>query len=163
MVTDAETGAKKGAKAERYDLIPPNPLRELALHYGLNSEEHGGKYPSRNWEKGYSWRLSFAAMLRHAFAIARGEWLDPDSPDGKRPHAAAIAWHAFALMEYRNTHPEKNDLHPALTASDPLGNYSGVVPTAAPTLFCGRCGLVISPLALYAHHDTLGAVHTLCL
>jgi hypothetical protein len=112
---NAVTGGAKGAKPERFDLIPPEPLRLLALHYGLNSEEHGGKYPSRNWEKGYRWRLSYASLLRHANAIARGEWLDPESPGGQMPHTIAVAWHSFTLTEFFKTHPELNDLHPGLT------------------------------------------------
>lgn len=109
MVTDPTTGGMKGSKAERYDLIPAGPLRELALHYGRNSVEHGGKYPARNWEKGYRWSLSFASMMRHAWAMWRGEWLDPESPDGRTPHLVAVAWHAFAMLEWRETHPELDD------------------------------------------------------
>lgn len=109
MVADPTTGGMKGSKAERYDLVPAEPLRLLALHYGLNSEEHGGKYPARNWEKGYRWSLSFAAMMRHAWAFWRGEWFDRESPGGRTPHVIAVAWHAFALMEWGRTHPELDD------------------------------------------------------
>lgn len=104
--TDPTTGAEKGAKLARFDLIPPRCLWALAEHYGRNCKEHGGKYDARNWEKGYGWSFSFAAMMRHAWAFWRGEDIDPETGS---PHMAAVAWHAFTLMEFGRTHPEKDD------------------------------------------------------
>ncbi len=93
------TGAKKAGNLERYDLIPAEPLRQLAEHFG-----HGAKkYADRNWEAGYDWSLSFAALQRHAWQFWAGEDIDPDTGT---PHIIAVAWHAFALAEYRRTHPE---------------------------------------------------------
>lgn len=97
MATDPVTGGFKGLRADRYDLIPAYALEQLALVYGESCDEHGGKYPARNWEKGYSWGWSFRALFKHAFAALRGEWLDPES---KRPHLAHAAWHCFTLMVY---------------------------------------------------------------
>lgn len=97
-VTSA-TGAEKGSKVERYDLIPAEPLRLLAQHYGRGSK----KYADRNWEAGYDWSLSFAALMRHAWAFWGGEDIDPETGT---PHIIASAWHCFALAEYMNTHPE---------------------------------------------------------
>lgn len=106
--TNATTGGQKGTKIERYDLIPAEPLRLLAELYG-----HGAKkYAERNWERGYNWSLSFAALQRHAWAFWSGEELipeDPDDPTAGMPHLAAVAWHAFAMLEWCNTHIELDD------------------------------------------------------
>lgn len=101
-VVNDTTGGEKGSKLERFDLIPTGPLTALARHYGLGSR----KYEDRNWERGYDWSLSFAAMQRHAWAFWGGEDLDPETGDS---HLAAVAWHAFALMEWATTHPELDD------------------------------------------------------
>ena len=101
-MVDPNTGAQKGRKEERFDLIPPAALRTLARVYGRGSV----KYADRNWEKGYDWSLSFGAMQRHAWAFWDGEDIDQDSG---LPHLAAVAWHALALLTYMETHPEKDD------------------------------------------------------
>ena len=97
IVTDEKTGAKKGVSLDRYDLIPHRALEELAKVYGRSSVEGGGKYPARNWEKGYSWGWSFRAMIKHAFAHWRGEAIDPE--DGLF-HLSKVAWHSFTLLMY---------------------------------------------------------------
>lgn len=100
--TDPDTGAAKGVKLARFDLIPARPLWLLAEHYGKGCV----KYADRNWEAGYSWSKSFGAMMRHAWAFWRGEDIDPETGS---PHMIAVAWHALALVEYATTHPEKDD------------------------------------------------------
>lgn len=99
---NATTGAEKGTKLARYDLIPAGPLEELAKHYGRGSR----KYADRNWEKGYEWSKSFAALNRHLWAFWNRENIDPETGS---PHLAAVAWHAFAMLEYTRTHPELDD------------------------------------------------------
>lgn len=101
-ITDPETGGEKGRKLERFDLMPAEPLEAVARHYGIGAE----KYEDRNWERGYSWSLSFAAMMRHAWRFWRGEDIDPETGS---PHLAAVVFHALALMEFARTHPEKDD------------------------------------------------------
>jgi len=101
-VIDPDTGGEKGTKLERYDLIPVTPLESVARHYGVGAT----KYADRNWERGYLWSLSFAAMMRHAWAFWGGEDIDVETGS---PHLAAVVFHAFALMEYATTHPEKDD------------------------------------------------------
>lgn len=93
IVEDPKTGGRKGSKLARFDLIPPDSLFNLAEVYG-----HGcSKYAPRNWELGYAWGLSFAAMMRHAWHFWRGRYIDPESG---LPHLAHVAWHAFTLMEF---------------------------------------------------------------
>lgn len=92
-VTDPVTGGQKGVKSERFDLIPPDGLRELARVYGMGAK----KYEPWNWAKGYAWLLSFGAMMRHAWAWAMGESIDPESG---LHHMAHVAWHAFTLITF---------------------------------------------------------------
>ena len=101
-VTDEETGGQKGTKLARFDLIPVYPLWEVARLYGVGSR----KYAPRNWERGYAWSLSYAAMLRHAALFWAGESLDPET---QRHHLASVIFHAMALMEFEATHKGSDD------------------------------------------------------
>ncbi len=92
-VVDPATGGEKGSKLARFDLIPPHALTLLAEHYGRGSE----KYEDHNWRRGYAWSLSFAALMRHAWAFWAGE--DNDSETGT-PHVVAVAWHALTLATF---------------------------------------------------------------
>lgn len=96
------TGGQKGIKPERFDLIPVGPLMTLAELYGKGAE----KYDENNWRKGYSWSLSYQALMRHAVQFWAGE--DNDKETGL-PHMASVAFHAFALTEFMKTHPEYDD------------------------------------------------------
>jgi hypothetical protein len=100
--TDPTTGGRKGAKPERFDLLPTRPLAIVARHYGIGAD----KYGDRNWEKGYPWSLTYAAMQRHLNAFWSGEDIDQET---QSPHLAAVVFHALALMEFMNTHPEMDD------------------------------------------------------
>lgn len=127
------TGGQKGVKAERYDLIPTGPLRELALHYGVGAQ----KYAPHQWRMGIDWEKLYAALQRHANAWQGGEDYDVCPPDEKgckfedmdgnpvptvslpqgrtcfnhtgSHHMVAVAWQAFALLEMKDTHPELDD------------------------------------------------------
>jgi hypothetical protein len=101
-VTDPETGGEKGTKLARFDLIPAGPLLQLAEHYGIGAR----KYADRNWERGYAWSLSFAALQRHAWAFWNGEDNDPET---QSHHMAAVAFHAFALMQFGDTDTGTDD------------------------------------------------------
>lgn len=92
-IIDQASGGEKGSKLARFDLIPVHALWELARLYGQGSL----KYADRNWERGFNWSLSFSAMMRHAYLFWAGESIDKES---MRHHLAAVAWHAFALMEF---------------------------------------------------------------
>ena len=97
-----ETGGEKGIKLFRYDLIPSDPLKELALLYGLGAY----KYADRNWERGYDFSKSFGALQRHAWQWWEREDTDPEM---NVSHMTNVAWHAFALSELIRTHPELDD------------------------------------------------------
>ena len=91
--TTSETGGQKGVKLERYDLIPVRPLENLARRYGHGAE----KYAERNWERGYEFSKSYAALQRHLNAFWRGEDEDEEMPGG---HLGAAAFHIFSLMHF---------------------------------------------------------------
>ena len=120
-------------KLERFDLIPAGPLAELAVHYGRGAQ----KYAEHQWRKGYEWSKSIAAIGRHSNAFNAGEdydvcpeddegcqFYDADGNDFPRQetpngytcynhtgshHMAAVAWHSFLLLEFKDTHPEHDD------------------------------------------------------
>ncbi len=100
--TVSSTGGEKGIKPQRYELIPAGPLARLAELYGFGAE----KYAANNFRRGYEFSKSFASLMRHAQLFWSGE--DDDQETGL-PHMAAVAFHAFALMEFVVTHPEFDD------------------------------------------------------
>ena len=100
--TVSSTGGEKGVKLERFDLIPVRPLADLARRYGVGAE----KYEERNWERGYEWSKSYAALQRHLNTFWSGEDEDPETPGS---HLSAAAFHIFALMEFVEKHPEFDD------------------------------------------------------
>lgn len=107
---DPNTGAEKGTKPLRYDLIPRAALDALARHYGRGAR----KYEDHNWRKGYAWSKSYAALQRHLTAWWDGEDLDPDpvmmDPDGTfASHLDAVLWHAAVLTTFAQEYPEGDD------------------------------------------------------
>jgi hypothetical protein len=111
--TTSVTGGQKGVKAERVDLIPIGPLLEVARLYGKGAE----KYDSHNWRKGYEWSKSYASLQRHAMAFWSGQDHDEHEPDcppectthTEAHHMASVIFHALALIEFGDTHPEFDD------------------------------------------------------
>lgn len=102
-VTNAITGGEKGAKLARFDLIPAGPMWEVAELYGVGAR----KYADRNWERGYDWSLSLAALERHLNLLKQGEWVDAETA---KPHLTSVVFHALALLEFKDTHPELCDI-----------------------------------------------------
>jgi hypothetical protein len=98
----SSTGGQKGVKPENYALIPVEPLAELARHYN----EGAKKYASHQWRLGYEWSKSFNALTRHLNQFWDGEDIDPET--GSK-HMVAVAWHAFALIEFMNKFPGFDD------------------------------------------------------
>jgi hypothetical protein len=98
-VVDPNTGGAKGSKPARFDLIPPDVLWELAEHYGKGEEKYPSPEPGvMNWQLGYNWSLSYAALQRHLFLWSKGE--DIDAETGTH-HLIAVAWHAFCLRWFQ--------------------------------------------------------------
>lgn len=96
-----ESGAAKGSKLARFDLIPTDALWELAEHYGKGSAKYDVQLGEiDNWRRGFNHSLSYAALMRHAVLALGGEDIDPET--GSK-HLIAVAWHALALTHYLNT------------------------------------------------------------
>ena len=85
-----------------YDLIPGEALDELAAVYTYGTI----KYTDNNWRKGMKWGRLFGALMRHSWAIWRGEDMDPESG---RHHMAHAAWQCLTLIIFCKTHPELDD------------------------------------------------------
>lgn len=98
----SSTGAEKGTKPDRFDLLPQEALAVVARHYGVGA----AKYSDHNWRKGYEWSKSYAALQRHANAFWSGE--DVDEETGS-PHMAAVAFHALALITFMDEQPSFDD------------------------------------------------------
>ena len=94
MVTDPNTGGRKGKKLARFDLLPTEVLTAIAEHFGRGAS----KYEDRNWEKGYDWSLSYAAAMRHLTAFWGGEDYDLEFEDSH--HLDAAMFHLMALREF---------------------------------------------------------------
>lgn len=97
--TDPKTGGRKGTKLARYDLVPPEPLAELACVFGMGDI----KYPAAedgipNWLHGlpYSWHIG--AALRHIERWRSGETFDKESGLNHLAHASTLL---FMLMTYQ--------------------------------------------------------------
>lgn len=120
----APSGAQKDLKIHRFDQIPTGPLAELAARYGIGDIKYGQKDGLDNWRHGMPWSWSYRALIGHANDFWAGESVDEmaylgtddesafDEDGDPRPgvqHLAAVAWHAFALLEWMTTHPENDD------------------------------------------------------
>lgn len=92
-------GRKDDSGKERFDLLPPEALFEVARVYTMGA----AKYADRNWEGGLAYGRVFAAMLRHAWRWWRGERNDP--VDGQH-HLSSVVWCGLALLHY-DLHPQK--------------------------------------------------------
>lgn len=78
----------------RYDLIPPQPLEELAKIYTKGLE----KYGDFDWHKhGVHYSRHYAALFRHLQKWWKGE--DNDS-DSHTHHLASVAFYCFAIMQF---------------------------------------------------------------
>lgn len=101
-IVNEKTGGEKGQKPIRMDLLPVEPMWEVAKLYGKGAE----KYAMHNWRRGYDWSLSYGAMMRHATQFWNGESYDEETGCH---HLSSVIFHALALMEFEKTHPELDD------------------------------------------------------
>ena len=73
----------------RYDLIPPEAIHELAIHF----EEGARKYGDRNWELGQPISRIMDSALRHAFSYM--------AKKKDENHLGAACWNLIAAMTIR--------------------------------------------------------------
>lgn len=96
-------GIKYDQDKPRMDLLDSDALEGLAkvLTFGAK------KYAAHNWRGGLSYSRLLAALLRHTFAILRGEFIDPESG---LPHVDHVGCCWMFLSSMMKTRPDMNDL-----------------------------------------------------
>lgn len=104
----APTGAQREKLTEVYDLFP---FEETVQAYTRVAEFGAKKYSPWNWSKGLPKVQLIASLLRHAFALLRGETHDKDSG---LSHADHILWNAVAI-----SHNEFHNLENGIRAEPP--------------------------------------------
>lgn len=128
-IVDATTGGAKGSKLAAFHLIPWTIIRELAEHFGRGAR----KYADRNWERGYAWSLSFAALHRHLEAWWSGEDIDDDPSlyvEGEQHvarHIIAVVWHALVLAFFSRYHVGTDDRPVNVRPPEPQWDANGHV------------------------------------
>lgn len=89
-------------KLDRFDLIPPDILLELAELYGMGAK----KYDDRNWQKGMKWGRVVRALLSHLTLWLMGEKYD--KKDGQR-HLISVIWNGITLAWYEKHNIGEDD------------------------------------------------------
>lgn len=86
----------------RMDLIDPDAITGLAsvLTFGAK------KYAAHNWRDGINNSRLIAAMLRHLFAIMRGQYIDPESG---LPHIDHVGCCWMFLSNNMKNRPDLDD------------------------------------------------------
>lgn len=92
-IFDSLEGAKFDGDKVRLDLIPPEATWSLGQVLTMGAR----KYDARNWEKGFNWGRSVAALERHLTAWKGGEDTDPESGFS---HLAHVLCNAAFLVTF---------------------------------------------------------------
>jgi dATP/dGTP diphosphohydrolase, N-terminal len=100
------TGRKDDSEKIRMDLLDPLALEGLSavLTFGMK------KYAAHNWRGGLSYSRLIGALLRHTFAILRGEYTDAESG---LPHIDHCQCCTMFLSNMMKTRPDLDDLYKA--------------------------------------------------
>lgn len=95
------TGARREYKYMlRYDLVPIEAYKRLVERYTGGAR----KYGPHTWEPGMPFSDVYNHLIEHL-----NKWRAEEEPTDD--HLSAVAWAAFALMTYEDTHPEMDDIH----------------------------------------------------
>jgi len=177
----ASAAVKFDGDKTMYDLIPWDAIEELGKLYTKGAK----KYAARNWEKGFRYGRTFAAMSRHAIAwfmaYVRGEsGVDPETG---LSHMVAVAWNALALVTFelrkigiddRPGAPDKTanatvPFTPIVIPAFPNTNGNGLrwttvpVPASFPAGFSGNTGATATAAPTVEPNCNTGAGGTPCL
>lgn len=98
------TGTKHDTGKYPLDLLDPVALEGVAAVLAFGAK----KYAAHNWRGGLSYSRLIAALLRHTFAILRGERTDPESG---LPHIDHVGCCWMFLSNMMKTRPDMDDLH----------------------------------------------------
>lgn len=102
MQLDDKPAMKHDGEKPRMDLLDPLALEGLAKVLTFGAQ----KYAAHNWRKGIANSRLTAAMLRHLFAIMRGEDIDPESG---LPHIDHLGCCWMFLSNNMKVRPEMDD------------------------------------------------------
>ena len=97
------TGRKDDQDKIMMDLLDPDALEGLAAVLTFGAK----KYARNNWRGGISWSRVIAALLRHTFAILKGEYNDPESG---LPHIDHVGCCWMFLSHFMKNRPDLDDL-----------------------------------------------------
>lgn len=75
------------------------------------------KYSADNWRGGMEWRRVLSAAMRHIGAFNDGQDLDPETGLSHLAHAGCCI---MFLLEYEETHREKDDRFKALVKEEDI-------------------------------------------
>ena len=98
-----DTAMKFDTAKPRMDLLDPQALEGLAAVLTFGAK----KYAAHNWRKGIVNTRLIAALLRHLFAILRGEDTDPESG---LPHIDHVGCCWMFLSNNMKNRPDLNDV-----------------------------------------------------
>jgi hypothetical protein len=121
----AATGLKFDTEKPRVDLLDPLALEGLAAVLAFGAK----KYAANNWRGGISYSRLLGALLRHTFAILRGEDVDQESGLPHVDHLGCCWMFLSNMMKTRKDlddrwFPSTRDVASAKDASDKLMDYA---------------------------------------
>ena len=92
-VTGPTTGGQRGQKPAQLGALAALALLEVGKVAGFGAT----KYSTFNFVRGYAWRLSLDANVRHLLEFWNGEDRDPEFG---LLHTAHAAWHGLTLTTF---------------------------------------------------------------
>lgn len=95
-------GLRSNAEKVRVELLVAEALEAEARVWAFGAK----KYGDFNWQRGMKWSTVLGCLLRHTFAILKGEDVDPESGE---LHAAHISCNATMLIYYYMYYKEGDD------------------------------------------------------
>lgn len=98
------TAIKNDTEKLPLDLIDPLAIEGIAAVLAFGAQ----KYSAHNWRGGFKWSRLIAALLRHTFAIMKGEFTDEESG---LPHIDHIGCCWMFLSNHMKTGIGDNDLY----------------------------------------------------
>ena len=104
MALDVQKGTKHDNGKSRVDLLDSDFLMAMGECLKYGAEKPG--YGSHNWRGGLAYSRIIGAILRHIFAINRGEDIDPES---RFPHTAHLGCEVQFLHWMMKYKPELDD------------------------------------------------------
>ena len=99
-------GKRFNSDKPRVELLVAEAMEAEARVWAMGAK----KYGDWNWQRGMKWTTVLGCLLRHTFAIMRGEDFDEESGE---LHAAHIKCNATMLIYYYTHYKEGDDRFPS--------------------------------------------------